>query len=258
MTSTPEADRLDRERKLAEQAAAQGRAEDKFYRTLTAAHTYYLDLLDDAVRGRDVLEVGCGEGDLTQQLAQIADHVVGIDLSEGCIQRATQNIDPELRGSVTFRAMDAEQLAFPDASFDVVCGRAILHHLVLDRALGEIARVLKPGGKAIFLEALGQNPFINLYRRRSPEVRTSDEHPLLAHEVAAVARFGKARIRYFHLLALGALPFALLHEPTARAIGKPLQALDRFVFNVIPPTRRFAWIAVIELSDVSSPSPAVE
>jgi SAM-dependent methyltransferase len=254
MTSTPEADRLDRERKLAEQAAIRGRAEDRFYRTLTAAHTHYLKLLDEAARGRDVLEIGCGEGDLTQQLATTAKSVVGIDLSEGCIERATQNMDPAMSGTLTFRAMDAERLAFPEDSFDVVCGRAILHHLVLDRALGEVARVLRPGGRAIFLEALGHNPLINCYRRFSPEVRTSDEHPLRVADLAGVERFGKARIRYFHFVALGALPFALLHEPTALAVAKPLQALDRLLFKAIPPARRLAWIAVIELSDMNGPS----
>lgn len=253
MRSTSEAERLDRERKLAEQAASRGRAEDRFYRTLTAAHTHYAKLLEDAVRGHDILEIGCGEGDLARHLAVTARSVVGVDVSEGCIHRA-QNVDPGVGGALTFRVMDAEQLAFPVGSFDVVCGRAILHHLVLDRALGEVARVLKPGGQAIFLEPLGHNPLVNSYRRFSPEVRTSDEHPLLVGDLATMEQFGKARIRYFHFFALGALPFALLHEPTARVIGKPLQALDRLVFKAIPSARRFAWIAVIRLCELNDPS----
>jgi SAM-dependent methyltransferase len=250
MDNGSETERLDRERNLAEQAAIQGRAEDRFYRTLTAAHSHYLTLLDRAVTGRDVLEIGCGEGDLTEHLAVRAKRVVGIDLSEGCIERANEKLDPGLSKTLTFRAMDAEHLAFPGGSFDVVCGRAILHHLVLDRALGEVARVLKPGGRAIFLEPLGHNPFINAYRRFSPEVRTSDEHPLLIGDLATIRRFGRTRIRYFHFLALAALPFALLHEPTARAVARPLERLDRLLFSAVPLARRFAWVAVIELCEV--------
>jgi len=52
--------------------------------------------------------------------------------------------------------MNAEELKFADDYFDIVCGGAILHHLDLNKALSEIARVLKPDGKAIFVEPLGQ------------------------------------------------------------------------------------------------------
>jgi ubiquinone/menaquinone biosynthesis C-methylase UbiE len=243
-----EGERLERERKLAEQAASRGRAEDRFYRTLTAAHVHYLKLLEGAVQERDVLEIGCGEGDLSRQLAERAARVVGIDVAEGCIERANQNVGAGDSDRLMFYAMDAEQLAFPADSFDVVCGRAIVHHLVLDRVLNEVARVLKPDGRAIFLEPLGHNPLINGYRRFSPEVRTSDEHPLLVSDLEAMKRFGQVRFEYFHLVSLSALPLALLHEPTARAVARPLEALDRLLLSSIPQLRKFAWIVVIEMS----------
>lgn len=250
MSAGPDAERLERERAFHDEAAADGRAQDRFYRTLTAAHDHQLRLLDTAARGRTVLEVGCGGGELSSHLAGVAGRVVGVDLSEGRIERARRkHLTPALAGVLSFEAMNAEELDFPDDSFDVVCGGAILHHLDLDRALAEIARVLRPQGRAIFLEPLGHNPLINCYRRISPDVRTVDEHPLRFAELEETRRFGRVRTAYFHFLALAALPLALVHEPTARAVARPLQALDRVLFGLVPPARKLAWIVVVELRD---------
>src|SRR3546814_1101008 len=78
--------------------------------------------------------------------------------------------------------MNAEAMTFPDDSFDLVFGSGIIHHLDIDRAFGEIARVLRPGGRAVFIEPLGLNPAIELYRRFTPSARTPDEHPLLRRD----------------------------------------------------------------------------
>ena len=78
---------------------------------------------------------------------------------------------PALTG-VRFQVMNAEVLEFPDASFDLVFGVAILHHLDLDTACAEFLRVLRPSGTAVFLEPLGHNPFINLVRWATPAART--------------------------------------------------------------------------------------
>jgi ubiquinone/menaquinone biosynthesis C-methylase UbiE len=249
VAASPDAERLERERTFHDEAAVDGRAQDRFYRTLTAAHAHQLRLLEDAVRGRDVLEIGCGGGELSAHLADLATRVVGVDISDGRIQRARQkHLGSGTEGVLSFEPMNAEQLDFPDDSFDAVCGGAILHHLDLERALGEVARVLRPQGRAIFLEPLGHNPVINCYRRLSPDVRTVDEHPLLVAELEETTRFEQVSAAYFHLLALAALPLALLHEPAARVVAKPLEALDRVLFELLPPARKLAWMVVVELS----------
>jgi ubiquinone/menaquinone biosynthesis C-methylase UbiE len=247
--ATSDAERLERERIFHDEAAVEGRGQDKFYRALTAAHAHHLKLLERAARDGLVLEIGCGGGDLSSRLARTAKRVVGVDLSEGRIRRAREkHLGAAPDGVLTYEPMNAEQLDFPADTFDLVCGGAILHHLDLERALGEVARVLKPEGRAIFLEPLGHNPLINAYRRFSPEVRTIDEHPLLVADLEKTQRFETVRSTYFHLLALAALPFTLVHEPTARALAKPLEALDRLLFKVFPPARKLGWMVVVELS----------
>ena len=112
-------------------------------------------------------------------------HATGIDISPVAIEMGVREAASRgLRDRTHFAVMNAEALDFPDASFDRVCGSGILHHLDLKKAYGEIARVLRPNGYGIFLEPLGHNPLINWYRRRTPQMRTEDEHPLLKSDLA--------------------------------------------------------------------------
>ncbi len=123
--------------------------------------------------GARVLEYGSGPTARTSMLASSAREIVGIDLSEVAVQAAAERAR-SAGLNASYRVMDAETLDFPDQSFDLVASVAVLHHLDLDRAYGEIARVLKPSGHAVFMEPLGHNPFINLYRWVTPKLRTPD------------------------------------------------------------------------------------
>jgi SAM-dependent methyltransferase len=132
-----------------------------------------------------------------------------------------------------------------------VCGSRILHHLDLDVALAEVARVLRPAGSAVFYEPHGQNPAVNAYRRSTPEERTDDEYPFLEEDlVAADDRFGDVRVRGFVLLALGSL--LLRGRPGFDALRARLARLDTAIFPRCPRMQRLAWITVVELG---RPSP---
>lgn len=78
-----------------------------------------------------------------------------------------------------FVLMDANNLSFPDNHFDIVYGGAILHHLDIEQSVGHIHRVLKPGGKILFLEPLNMNLLYKLYRYFNKKERTPDEHALV-------------------------------------------------------------------------------
>ena len=75
------------------------------------------------------------------------------------------------------------RLDFPDATFDLVIGYGILHHLDADVALSEIRRVLKPGGRVLLQEPLADHPLLRLFRRFTPDARTEDEAPFSGAEV---------------------------------------------------------------------------
>jgi SAM-dependent methyltransferase len=144
--------------------------------------------------------------------------------------------------------MDAERLEFEDCRFDLTCGAGILHHLDLALAFKELSRTLKPSGRAVFLEPMGHNPLIRLYRWRTPEYRTQDEHPLLMSDLAiAHEHFGEVRANFFHLLALGAVP--LRNRRGFTQIKSGLCAVDKFLLEHVPRLRKHAWIVVLEMAD---------
>src|SRR5262249_7691600 len=144
---------------------------EKFYKIANSSRRFYQELLlTDCGRLR-VLEYGCGPDGEAFILAEHGAKVAGIDISEVPIQKSTAT---GLSANLNFQVMNGEDLRFEDNTFDVVCGSGILHHLDLAKTLLEIGRVLKPGGRAVFIEPLGHNPLINWYRNRTPHLRTED------------------------------------------------------------------------------------
>jgi ubiquinone/menaquinone biosynthesis C-methylase UbiE len=104
-----------------------------------------------AARGLRVLEIGCGLGTDGAQFALAGADYTGIDLTEASIELAKRRFELSgLRGE--FCIADAENLEFADDSFDLVYSHGVLHHTPdTARAIREIHRVLKPGGRAVVM-----------------------------------------------------------------------------------------------------------
>lgn len=102
-------------------------------------------------KGEKVLEIGCGMGIDLLQFAKGGANVTGIDLTEKAIQNTKSHFaHRDMQG--TFLTMNSEKLAFADNTFDVVYSFGVLHHTVnTQKAIDEVYRVLKPGGKAIIM-----------------------------------------------------------------------------------------------------------
>jgi SAM-dependent methyltransferase len=200
--------------------------------------------------GRDILEYGSGAGAYASTaLAEAGFASIGIDISSASLRAARERAE-RIAGGVRplYLTMNAEHLEFGDGAFDLVCGNGIVHHLDLERAYGEIARVLRPEGVALFAEPLGHNPLINLYRRLTQSQRTSDEHPRRMADMALARRyFGRVDLWYFHLLELVAVPLrsTRVFGPARRALG----LLDAGLFRLVPPLRRQAWYVVLRLAE---------
>lgn len=97
----------------------------------------------------DVLDVGCGTGEITARLGELFPdtRLVGVDLEEPHLERARARC-AGLGGRATFQVGDAQALPFADASFDlVVCRHVIQAVSDAPRALAEMRRVLRPGGR---------------------------------------------------------------------------------------------------------------
>jgi SAM-dependent methyltransferase len=100
----------------------------------------------------DALEIGSGTGYFSLNLVQMGaiERLVATDISPGMLSTLSGTAN-ELGIAVGTEVTEAEELPFEDASFDLVFGHAVLHHVPdLDRALGEFRRVLRPGGAIVF------------------------------------------------------------------------------------------------------------
>jgi SAM-dependent methyltransferase len=84
--------------------------------------------------------------------------------------------------------MDAHDLQFASGSLDMVFGVAILYHLEFACAMREIHRVLRGGGKIVFVEPLRHNPVARVVRWLTPHARAPDELPLGRPELRLIAR----------------------------------------------------------------------
>jgi SAM-dependent methyltransferase len=221
----------------------------KFYDVGRDAYDRYDELLTIMVTpGSSVLEYGCGPAGRAFDLARRGAMVHGIDISPVAIGVARETARRQrVEQNTIFSVMDAEALDLPAGSFDVVCGTSIIHHLDIDRAYREVARVLRPTGRAVFLEPLGHNPVIQAYRRLTPGLRTADEHPLrLADVNAARAYFGDLRVEHFTLLSLAAV--AAHGRPSFERVAGVLRRIDRELFTTVPSLRRWSWTIVMTLS----------
>ena len=104
-----------------------------------------------AFAGKRVLDVGCGNGYVLSRYAREGAYTFGIDLTTTAIDLSRRRFELErLTGS--FLTGSAEELPFPDDSFDCVCSMGVLHHTPdTAGAFAEIRRVLKPGGRFIVM-----------------------------------------------------------------------------------------------------------
>lgn len=119
-------------------------------REITAA------LIDAAgiAQGRRVLDLATGTGEPALTIARAVGgtgRVVGTDVSDGMLDVARENAHDAGLENITFVACDAERLPFESASFDSVTSRmGVMFFIDVERVLGEVRRVLRPGGRAAF------------------------------------------------------------------------------------------------------------
>jgi len=110
--------------------------------------------LGDARRGR-LLDVACGPGVVTAELAPDAGVVVAFDATEPMLDKARARCAKAGFSNVAFRSGDAENLPFDDAEFDGVVTRLAIHHFAHpQRALDQMFRVLRPGGTAVIVDVV--------------------------------------------------------------------------------------------------------
>ncbi|WP_228973688.1 methyltransferase domain-containing protein [Streptomyces sp. DH12] len=156
-------------------------------------------LLGSLRPGLDVLDVGCGPGTITADLAALVapGRVTAVDAAEGVLAQARAVAEERGRDNVRFAVADVHALDFPDGSFDVVHAHQVLQHVGDPvAALREMRRVCRPGGVvaardsdyaafAWYPELPGLEEWRNLYRRVA---RSNGGEPDAGRRLSAWAR----------------------------------------------------------------------
>jgi Methylase involved in ubiquinone/menaquinone biosynthesis len=201
--------------------------------------------------GKTVLDYGSGPGYLTDYLFESgAVWVTGIDVSEGEIEQASEKaISAGYGDRSRFLVADAHATGLADDEFDLIVGASILHHLDLRVALEEIRRILKPGGRAVFLEPLWHNPLLRLGRALTPSARTPDEHPLTTSDWELCASIFPAFHHYEReLITIPLMPLNLVLPLSAqRRFARGVGALDDYLLDRFPRARKYARISFLVL-----------
>jgi SAM-dependent methyltransferase len=215
----------------------------RFYRTAELSKAYFDTWIEREVRDRVVVDFACGDGNTAVRAAQCgAKLVIGIDISGTSIENARKHAAVAgVTDNTVFLRGDCEATGLPEGCADVVLCAGVLHHLDLNYAYPEIARLLGSGGKALAFEALDYNPLIKLYRMRTPHLRTEWErsHILSLKDVRRARQyFDIGEMRFFHITSMLSLWFPQL-VPV-------LNGLDR-VFTRIPGLQLMAWMFTFEL-----------
>jgi ubiquinone/menaquinone biosynthesis C-methylase UbiE len=222
----------------------------KYYAVVVKSEEYKHDWLDKRCSpGKKILDFACGNGENGVYAATAGAECTGIDISPEGVANANKNAEKfGVADRCRFVTMDGENMTFADNTFDLGVEYGALHHVELNKALAEIARVLKPEGEMICVEALRHNPLIHWYRRRTPHLRTEWEvDHILGIESLDVMRkyFGKVEVRFFHLTALALVPlrktflFRFL-LPIFNLIDRALLS-NQFI-------GKYGWIMIVELA----------
>jgi 2-polyprenyl-3-methyl-5-hydroxy-6-metoxy-1,4-benzoquinol methylase len=204
------------------------------------------------IRTLRVLDYGCGSGTLGMYLSLSGAEVYGFDLSGAAIEVANE-MAQRFGLSAQFEQADAEDLPYADDSFDLIIGFGVLHHVIkYSRASAQLRRILKPGGRAIFIETLWDNPAINLVRRFTTEDEEAGDAQLTQSKIRAFARdFGACRLEKRHLLymlkRMAKLPERNLSNPIRpRPLWQFLKSLDVALLHVRP-LRRYCGEIIVDL-----------
>jgi SAM-dependent methyltransferase len=183
--------------------------------------------------GMTVLELGCGTGYFTQELARSGADVIAIDVSPELLEIARSNCSAP---NVRYQIENAYALSYPEAVFDSVVGSSVLHHLEIAAALCNIYRVLKPGGTIYFTEPNMLNPQIAI-QKNIPWIKRK-----LGDSPDETAFFRWALRRLLEQMGYSDVridPFDFLHPKTPVPLIDRLDTIGRFLEKV-PVVSEFA------------------
>lgn len=140
-------------------------------------------------KDKKILDLGCGLGEASVYFALKKMKVIALDISPGmlsCTKKLAEKY--KVLDRITLLEAGAETLPLKGESVDLVFGGNVLHHVDIKKTSKEVKRILKKGGRAVFIEPLGYNPIIQVYRYMAGDVRTKMERPFTFKDVEILGK----------------------------------------------------------------------
>lgn len=194
------------------------------------------------LKGKRVLEIGCGVGRVAVLLAKSGAQVTAFDLSPHSVEVAKQSSIIN-RTVVDFAVSAGEFLPFADESFDVIFGKSILHHLHINTGKRDLYRVLKRNGKAVFVEPMGMNPILTFVRKYVPYSHKNlvgVDRPLTYHDMNSWTE-GAHHKEYREIQLLSMIERGFGWDSKFSLLRK----MDEYLLKYAPFLRRFCRYVVI-------------
>ena len=216
----------------------------KYYRAVAACMNYKSEWVRNEIKGKVYLDYCCGIGGTAIEAAKAgATLVIGVDVSAYSLGRAEERArEAGVADRCIFIQADAENTGLPNNCIDRIICNGVLHHLDIRHAFPELSRIMKPGGKALAVEALDYNPAIKAYRMLTPDIRTEWEkvHILSLKDVKFARKyFDVPKVRFWHITGIAGPHLPKFMQPI-------LNGFDR-VLEKIPFVQLMAWMFTFEM-----------
>lgn len=215
------------------------------------------------VKGKRLLDLGCGFGEASVYFAIRGARVTAVDISQGMLD-ATKVLAKRYGVEVGLHKSSAEGLHLEtDQKFDFIYAGNLFHHVNIDSTLQKIVPKLCHGGSLISWDPVAYNPIINIYRKLAMGVRTAEEHPLTIKDIKTFKKyFLKVECHWFWFTTLVIfLVFAFIQwwNPSKvrywkkvveegekwKWLYQPLEYFDGILLKTFPFLKFFYWNVVI-------------
>ena len=261
--NTPANDRIELERQFHNAWAASADLSKvdvrKVNEACTAPEMRFITKRLGNVKGKSVLDIGCGLGEVSVYFATLGAKVTASDLSPGMCDCA-KNLATLHNVEIKTHVASSESIGLADTEkFDIIYAGNVLHHVNIHETMLQILPHLKDNGQFVSWDPVAYNPIINVYRWLATKVRTKDEHPLKRSDVAQLcAYFGSVETRFYWLTTLIIFVImaliqqrnpnkerywkSVIHEASQWAwLYKPLERFDRVLLKMFPSMKWLCW-----------------
>ncbi len=235
---------------------------------LTSPELRYLHQRIGDIKGKSVLDLGCGLGEVSVYFALQGADVTAVDLSQpmlDVVQQVAKRYKVKLK---TVQASVEELDNLKKHSFDIIYVGNLFHHVNIPKTLKHVTRVLKPSGQLICWEPVDYNPVINVYRKIANNVRSYDERPFRMSDIELFKQtFKTVEIRWAWFSTLFVFVYMALvqrRDPNKerywkvvikesekwRPLYAPLEKFDRFILKTFPALGPLCWNVILVCSGV--------